>query len=173
MHIKDQLSKYFVKPLMRLKEELISNGFSESKIESIIPKEKGPYIFHKMEKKFKKNITSFISIFDYADINSCRVKKQHKIEKAYAQLKYHTDNLTKIVEEYHAELVAKVEPVYIDYDAMRADGWNGFHIHTEALEESIERSKILRKRKEYHKDIYDVITWWSVDSMCIWDWCFE
>ena len=180
-HLRDQYLKYFLNPLTKLTSKLRSHGFTQDAIDSIIPKESGPYIFHAVEDGFKKNITSFECVFDYADIDNYRIKKQHKLEKAYAQLKYHSNKLLELIEKYYADLLEQVKPDCIDYDAMRADGWNGFHLHNEAIEEAKVRSDIVRKSNNkfyderegvYEKDIYDIMTWWSVDSMCVWDWCF-
>ena len=175
-HLKVQHKKYFLTPLEKLKEKMLSSGFTQSFIDSIKPKESGPYIFHSVENKIKKNIASFTTVFDYADIDNYRIKKQHKLEKAYAQLKYHCDNLSDIIQKYYADILEKVDPVEINYDAMRADGWNGFYVHTEAVEEAKIISKNSGRDTEegyYQRRVYDTLAWWEVDSMCIWDWCFE
>ena len=181
-HLKKQLTKYFLDPMKKLERIMLSSGVTQKDIDAIKPKETGPYIYHEIIDKVKRNIISFVSPFDYANIDTSRIKKQYKIDKAYAQLKYHSENLTKIIDDYYAELLAKVGPSCINYDAMRADGYDGFYIHPEAVAESELRSKAIQKENAKHfptpdnpnkVDIYDVVTWWKIESMCVWNWCFK
>jgi len=195
-HLVKQYQKFFVSQMKKEEQALLSTGYTKKDIDSIRPKSTGPYIYHEYKNcREKCHISSFDSWTSYANIDTYRVKKSlfNKPEKAYAQLKYHSSHLETIIKEYWEGLISSKEPDCLDYDAMRADGYDGFHLHEQAIVEARERSEAIEAENEatrkkitsensetkfldysdIKKDIYSIVTWWETDSMCVWNWCFE
>jgi hypothetical protein len=81
-------------------------------------------------------------------------------------------------------------PEGLDYNKLREEGYDGFHIHQEAFEEASEIYNKMNRELELlqinwranstaikalvvEMKPYSLFDWWEAEFLCVWNWCFE